>query len=55
MCVSECQKIKYHAYIFKIINDFMFCFGEIKTKIQISESLFLLSIILTKTHLFCLE
>jgi hypothetical protein len=33
----------------------MFYFGEIKTKIQISASLFLLSIILIKTHPFCLE
>ena len=55
MRVLEYLKIKYHAYIFKLINDFMFYFREIKTKIQISASLFLLSIILTKIHLFCLE
>ena len=55
MRVLEYQKIKYHAYIFKLIDDFMFCFGEIKIKIQISVSLFLLSIILIKTNLFCLE
>ena len=55
MRILEYQKTKYHAYIFDLINDFIFYFGEFKIKIQMLAALILLSLIFTKMHSFCLK